>query len=51
MPKRELKPRVEFDGKGRVTIPKWLRDDLKIQKGTRAEIELYDRKILLTLLG
>jgi len=50
-PKRDLKPRVEFDKKGRVLIPKWIRNDLGAKEGTIAEIEIWgDDKILITLL-
>lgn len=51
MPNRELRPRVTFDGKGRVLIPKWLREELEITKGTMAELEVYNHKIVFTILG
>ena len=52
LPKRDLKPRVKFDAKGRVLISKWLREELKIKEGTVAQLEIYGNdKILLTILG
>jgi len=54
MPRRELKPRVKFDSKGRILIPKWIRENLGIVEGTIVEVEIYNRehpKILLTILG
>jgi len=46
-----LKPRGKFDAKGRLFIPAWIREQLGIDKDTIAEIEVYDGKLLLTLLG
>ena len=52
MPKRDLKPRVKFDAKGRILIPSWIREELKIEEGNVGEIEVYGKdKILVTLLG
>lgn len=51
MPPRDLKPRGKFDDKGRLWIPQWIRDELKIKGGTLAEIEVYGKdKILLTII-
>lgn len=52
MPKHDLKPRVKFDAKGRILIPGWIREELKIEEGRIGEIEVYGKdKILVTLLG
>lgn len=51
MPKLELKPRVKVDQKRRILIPKWMAEQLSLNPGDIFEIEVYDGKILLTLLG
>ena len=52
MSKHDLKPRVKFDAKGRILIPGWIREELKIDKGDVGEIEVYGKdKILITLMG
>jgi len=52
MPPRDLKPRVEMDAKGRILIPKWIRDELGLKKRALAEIDVYGNdKILLTFLS
>lgn len=52
MPRRELKPRLELDAKGRILIPKMIREEMKMKKGTLLEAELYGLdKILLTVLS
>lgn len=47
--------RHKFDDKGRILIPKWMREDLKIESGATAEIEVYDHEnnheIVFTILG
>lgn len=50
-PKHELKPRTRFDAKNRVHIPKWICDELGIKPGDLVEIDIYDHKLLLTILG
>jgi len=50
MPKHELKPRTKMDAKGRVLIDKLIRDELSLNPGDIFETEVYDGKILLTLL-
>lgn len=47
MEKIDLKPRVIVDGKGRILIPKWLREQLQIQKGDFFEVEVYKKGRLL----
>jgi len=52
MPKHDLKPRTKMDAKGRVLIDKLIRDELGLKPGESIfETEVYDGKILLTLLG
>jgi len=52
MAKIELKPRVRVDAKGRLLIPKWLREQLHISRGDLFEVEVYEKgKILLTRLN
>jgi len=50
-PKRDLKPRLQLDDKGRIIIPKIIRDVLNLEKGTIMEAEVWgEDKILLTVL-
>jgi len=52
MPKLELKPRAVLDDRGRIVIPKIVREALNLKKGDLAEIEVYGKdKIVLTFLG
>lgn len=50
MPKLDLKPHIEVDDKGRIVLPKIIRDTLQIKEGTILEAEIYTDKILLTIL-
>ena len=50
--RRVLKPKVPMDSKGRILIPKWIRDELGLKKKALAELDIYGNdKILLTFLS
>ena len=53
LPKVNLKPCGKFDAKGRLSIPRWIREEIGITKGTLVEMDVYGEekdKILLTVL-
>ena len=52
MPARPIIPRTSMDSKGRIVVPKLVREAVKLKSGDIMEIEVYgDDKILLTILG
>jgi AbrB family looped-hinge helix DNA binding protein len=50
MPKHDLKPRLQLDDKGRILLPKIIREELQLKPGALMEAEIYGEKILLTIL-
>jgi len=51
MSARQIKPRTTMDKRGRVLLPKIIRDELGVTKEDTIEIEIYGKnKILLTIL-
>ena len=52
MPAKHLKPHTKLDPKGRVLLPKIVRDAVNLETGDLLEAEVYGKdKILLTVLG
>lgn len=52
MPKTDLKPHLKIDEKGRIVIPKIIRNAVNAKPGNMFEAEVYGKnKILLTMIG
>ena len=52
MPPKQLIPYVKLDSKGRVLLPKIVRDAVALKEGDLMQVEVYaNDKILLTMLG